>query len=294
MFDYRGLEALAAILEQNSFDLAAKKLHITQSAISQRLKTLQNYYGDPLISRGTPYLPTALGEVLITHYKKVHMLEDSLHSVIGNREISNKFSIAMNRDSLETWFLPILMKENFLASAQIEIMTCDQEYTLDFLKNGMASICFSPRKDPIANCKSEWIGYMDYVFACSPKFKKKYFPNKITKETLLKAPALKYDKHDELYNSYLQKFFNLYEQSPPYHMLPSVKGFKEAVLQDHVCTLIPALDIKQELKNKSIVNLMPDKPWRMPIYLHSWQLGNSHYEQFIVQLRDAIHKVLIV
>lgn len=298
MIDYRGLEALAAILENNSFEVAADKLFITQSAISQRLKTLQNYYGDPLITRGTPgtpYLPTTLGELLITHYKKVNMLEDSLQSVIDKSEIGNKFGIAINRDSLETWFLQILLetKDNkFLTKYQIEIITCDQEYTLDFLKNGMVSICFSTKKEPIANCKSELIGYMDYVLVCNQKFKKKYFPNKIDKETLLKAPALKYDRSDELYNNYLKKYFDLHEQSPNYHTLPSVKGFKEAVLQGHVCTLIPELDVRQELKNKILVNLLPNKIWRMPFYLHSWQLGSQNYEEFISELSSASKSIL--
>jgi LysR family transcriptional regulator (chromosome initiation inhibitor) len=40
MQDYKLLKALDAVLRDQSFDKAAKRLHITQSAISQRIKLL--------------------------------------------------------------------------------------------------------------------------------------------------------------------------------------------------------------------------------------------------------------
>lgn len=64
MLDYRALAALQAVIETQGFETAANKLFITQSAVSQRIKALENHYGEPLLIRTIPYQPTAFGESL--------------------------------------------------------------------------------------------------------------------------------------------------------------------------------------------------------------------------------------
>lgn len=293
MIDYKGLEALAAIIESNSFETASRKLCITQPAISQRLKSLQHYYGDPLILRGgDTYSPTPLCEVLIAHYKKIKVLETSLKSTLEQSDFAHKFSIGVNRDALETWFMQVILENHFLEKYTIDIITVDQEHTLELLKNGVASICLSTQKTPMINCKSELLGFMNYVLVCNKTFKKKYFSKGVDKKSILLAKTLKYDKNDFLYENYLKKYFDLHEEKPDCHIIPSVKGFKEAVLQGYVCALIPELDVKLEIKNQTLINIMPDKIWRMPFYLHSWQLGNPVYENFIKELGQGATRFL--
>ena len=45
MFDYAALEALATVLREGSFERAARRLHVTPSAISQRIKQLEERAG---------------------------------------------------------------------------------------------------------------------------------------------------------------------------------------------------------------------------------------------------------
>ncbi len=78
MIDYESIAALTAVIETQSFQNAAQKLFITQSAVSQRIKTLENYYGHPVLIRTMPYRPTALGTRLLGHHKRVAAIENDL------------------------------------------------------------------------------------------------------------------------------------------------------------------------------------------------------------------------
>ena len=104
MFDYKSLEALSAVIDLQSFDLAAEKLFITQSAISQRIKALEHYFGQPLLIRDLPYIPTELGQLLLNHYRKTKLLEDDTRAKLSSHIERTRLSIAINRDSLDIWF----------------------------------------------------------------------------------------------------------------------------------------------------------------------------------------------
>ena len=104
MFDYKSLEALAAVIDQQSFEKAATKLFITQSAVSQRIKSLENYCGLPLLIRDVPHSPTELGQLLLNHYRKTKLLEDDTRAQFSAHEYRARLPIAINRDSLEIWF----------------------------------------------------------------------------------------------------------------------------------------------------------------------------------------------
>lgn len=60
--DYRTLQALDAVIRERGFERAAQKLCITQSAVSQRIKQLENMFGQPLLVRTVPPRPTEQGQ----------------------------------------------------------------------------------------------------------------------------------------------------------------------------------------------------------------------------------------
>jgi LysR family transcriptional regulator (chromosome initiation inhibitor) len=78
MLDPAQLTALAAVHRRGSFELAAADLRVTPSAISQRLKALEERIGTLLIRRGTPCTATETGLRLIRHHDEVALLEHAL------------------------------------------------------------------------------------------------------------------------------------------------------------------------------------------------------------------------
>lgn len=280
MLDYRGIEALYTVQELQSFEAAAKKLHITQSAISQRIKSLEIQYGEPVLIRTLPYRPTQLGTYLIGHYKRLCLLEESLQKQIGTAQTKPSISIALNRDSLETWFLDLIEQTEIFNQVILEVIADDQELTLNYLKNGLVSACLSTSPKEIAGGRVQFVGNMQYILAASPAFIEKYFSKSNQKKNLLNAPALKFDHNDKLHERYLEKFFGLNGEGLRFHTIPSVRGFKKYALQGYGYGLIPRIDIVEELKKKELVQLYKDQVWEIPLYWHCWDLESAFYQKF--------------
>lgn len=281
MLDYSAIAALAAVVETQSFQAAAQKLFVTQSAVSQRIKSLENFYGEPVLIRTLPLKPTQLGLILLGAHKRISLVEESVQEILQSQSYSPIISIAISRDSLETWFIAIMDQLKKIQPIQLEIIADDQDFTLNYLQNGLVSACASTVAKNLSGCKSEFIGYFDYVMVASPQFKKKYFNNKKNTTTnLLNAPAVIFDHKDKLHANYLKHFFNLSDATIRYHVIPSVAGFRHFALNGYAYALIPEIDIKKELKQEKLMNLFPDKIWQMPLYWHSWSVETKGYQSF--------------
>ncbi len=280
MLDYRGIEALYTVNELQSFEAAAQKLHITQSAVSQRIKGLETFYGKPALTRSLPYQPTELGRQLIAHFTRISLLEGDLEEQMGKSAKTARITIALNRDSLETWFLDLVKETEIVRDISLELIADDQELTLDYLRNGLVSAALSTIEKEIQGGRADYLGKMEYVLVASPKFVKRHFSGGKPKEYLRKAPAIKFDQNDRLHERYLEKFFNLDGRELNYHVVPSVAGFRRFVLLGYGYALIPKLDILSELKKGSLVQLFEDKVWEIPLYWHYWAIESSSYLKF--------------
>ena len=290
--DYRGIEALSTVQELQSFEDSAKKLRITQSAISQRIKGLETYYGEPVLIRTLPYRATKLGKQLIGHYKRISLLEESFQLELRNGTLAPSISISINRDSLETWFLSVINESEVFSNLTLDIVADDQELTINHLKNGLVSACLSTQANAILGGKVQFLGHMEYVLAASPEFIKKYFSEGSSKKCLTHAPAIKFDHKDMMHERYLEKYFNLNGDGLRFQIIPSVRGFKKFAILGYGYGLIPRIDILDELKSKSLIQLYPDKVWNVSLYWHSWAVESTFYRKFNSDMIRLISKQL--
>lgn len=287
MLDYRGIEALYTVQELQSFEAAAKKLHITQPAVSQRIKGLETYYGEPVLTRMLPYRPTGLGKQLIGYFKRVCLLEEDLEKQIKTTAVQPHISIALNRDSLETWFLDLVEETDIFKNITLEVIADDQELTLDYLKNGLVSACLSTSEKEIMGGKVHFLGNMEYLLVASPAFVKEHFSKGSPKDCLRNAPAIKFDQNDKLHERYLEKFFNLNGKELNYHIVPSVKGFKKFALFGYGYALIPRIDIIDELKKKQLVQLIVIRFGKFPS-IGITGLWNPHFIENSMQISSIM------
>jgi LysR family transcriptional regulator (chromosome initiation inhibitor) len=281
--DYKALKVLLTVIQKNNFEQAANFLHMTQSAVSQRIKQLEKSYGEPLLIRSTPYQATRLGEKLLAHYKKVALLESAIQRDLNDNPAPAEFAIALNRDSLESWFKRVFthIPSDIMT---LDIFSDDQAVTLNYLKRGLVVGAVSTEPKALNGCESHFLGIMDYLLVASPDFKKKHFKT-LNAQTVSEAPAILFDNKDTLHAQYLKRFFKL-SQMPRYHYIPSSTCFKQAALDGLGYGLIPEVEIKKELKEKSLINLARTKPWRMPLYWHHFSLENKklkHFNEMIIQ-----------
>jgi len=285
-FDYKLLAALAEVIELQSFELAAQKLFISQSAISQRIKTLEEHIGQPVLIRNQPIIATAAGEKLLSHFKKVKQLEHELVPILfPDQPIKPmKVSLAVNADSIATWFIdaitPVL--KNHLV--ELNLIIEHEERTLDMLRSGQAIGAVSVIEQPSKGYRSFELGKMEYCLVASKAFAQKYFPQGVNQSSLKMAPAISYDHKDDMHVRYIAKNFNLAASEYYCHSVRSSEAFVALVKQSVAYCLLPKLQIEEELKTGQLISLCPDKELVETLFWHSWVLVKGVNKQISEQI----------
>ncbi|WP_395407311.1 ArgP/LysG family DNA-binding transcriptional regulator [Pseudoduganella sp. UC29_106] len=177
--DSRQSEALLAIVDTGSFEQAAAQLHLTPSAISQRLGALEAAIGTPLLIRSRPCRPTAAGQRLVQYLRRSQLLEQEFLAELSNDENRpTSIAVAVNNDTLGTWFLPglseFLIRENVL----LDIILDDQDHTYTLLEKGLALAGVSSEPKPMRGCTAQYLGAMRYRMLATPDFVRRFFPER--------------------------------------------------------------------------------------------------------------------
>lgn len=274
MIDYKQLQALAAILEESSFDKAANRLHISQSAVSQRLRQLEEQIGQPLVIRSNPVQATAAGQHLLKHYRQVALLQTELQQELSQQMGAGftPVSIGINADSLGTWFLeavqPLVEQENLLLDLKVE----DQDQTHHLLKSGQVIGCISSNPDPMQGCNCLPLGVMPYRCLASPAYLARYFPNGVSSEAFRAAPVAEYSNKDELQNRYLATYFQLGPNDYPRHRIPATESFLQMIVLGMACGMVPDQQSHPFLESGAVVDMSPGQYLAIPLYWHVWNL----------------------
>jgi len=272
MIDYHALRALKAVIEFQNFEQASKSLNITQPAVTQRIQNFESYLGQKLLIRKLPYQATERGEELLSLLKKVTILEEEISK---GEDFKPTIKIALNRDSLDLYFLDVLNDRKLSQKVNLQILAEDQNKTLNFLKSGQVDMCISSHKTPLPNHNVIKLGDMKYTLVCSKNFYKKYFTSGVNKKNLSKAPLVIFDKDDKVQHIYLKEHYNL-ESFAQINLMPSVLSFKQAIIGGYGYGLLPVIDVKREIKANRIIQLNPSKDFNIPLYLHQWEYQRSY------------------
>ncbi len=274
--DLKQLQALSVVLEVQSFDKAARILHITQSAVSQRVKQLEDQLGQPLIVRGNPLVPTKAGQRVLRRARQIALLQDELWEELGHRhQAHTNVAIGLNADSLATWFLdaiqPVLEQHDVL----IELKVDDQDQTHKLLKSGEVMGCISASESPMQGCRCEYLGDMRYCGVASRKFVTRYFAGGATRDALISAPMVEFNSNDQLQYCYLRQYFGLKDEQVPAHRVPSSDSFVEFISRGLAWGMVPEIQLPARQDKYELVNLTPGKSVSVPLYWHSWNLKSS-------------------
>lgn len=293
-FDYKLLEALTTIIQYQSFDKAASKLCITQSAISQRIKLLEENIGQPVIVRCHPIIATEAGERLVVHFKMVRALEDTLLPELNPDSPKKpiKISLAVNADSIATWFLgaitPIL-KNNLV---ELDFIVKNEYHSIEALRSGQATGAVSCIAKALPGYQSFKLGDMTFILVCSPEFAKRYFPDGINNESLRSAPGMSFDTNDDMLIKFIEQHFDIQSDDYYCHRVHSSQAFVELAKRGAAYCLAPTLQIEQELASGELINLAPDKSIIMTLYWHSWVLVQGIHKKISKEIVRYAQSVL--
>jgi LysR family transcriptional regulator, chromosome initiation inhibitor len=267
MLDYPQLAALAAVHRRGAFDLAAADLGLTPSAISQRIKALEERIGTLLVIRGQPCRATPTGLRLIAHLDQVTLLESSLQADLPhNHHTATTLRIAVNADSLATWVIPALAATTgFL----FDLVIADQDVAQDWLRRGEVAAAITSHPGPLQGCETLALGALRYRATAAPAFVAQWFAAGISAATLARAPALQFTENDRLQSQWALREAG-FSGPLPTHRIASSEGFVAACLSGIAWALNPESLVAHHIATGALVDLRPDAPFDVPLY---WQFS---------------------
>lgn len=288
------LAAFAAVVEEGSFEAAARRLHITPSAVSQRVKALESGMGQILVRRTRPAQPTDAGQVLVRLAGQVALLEDeALAATIGDADgpVGLRMPLAVNADSLATWFLPVLAALSDRGGVCFDIHAEDQDHSAALLRDGtvMAAVTADPR--PVQGCRVEALGSMRYRAVAAPGFHRVHLSGRPLASALAQAPMLVFNRKDRLQ----QRFIEAVTPSrlePPVTFLPSSAGFVEAARLGLAWGMLPEQMLGDDLAEGRLVELASDLPLDVPLYWQRWRLDSALLTALTEAVRTTAAKAL--
>lgn len=291
--DYKLLKALDAVVMEQSFDRAAQRLFITQSAVSQRIKLLEKHFGEPLLIRSTPPQASHLGRLLLGHYQRVLQLEMELNQQLDlQSNQAQTLPLAVNADSLASWLItalsPLLQSKNI----QLNLFVQDESTTWERMRSGEALACLSSKAKAISGSDSHFLGYMEYICVASPDFIARFFKQGVNRQTLQHAPAMSFDQYDDMHLAFLREHFDLEMGQYPCHTIRSSEAFVDLTLASGAYSFNSHFSVEAHLKSGLLVDILPDHKVRVPLYWHCWQLGGELMQELSEQVISYARQVL--
>jgi LysR family transcriptional regulator, chromosome initiation inhibitor len=298
-FDPDALECLAAIVEEGGFERAAQRLSITQSAVSQRLRALEAQVGTVLIVRSRPLKPTSAGQLLLKHTKQLRLLRADLErdlkelapSSIGGTREEERISIAINADSIATWALPAL-DDLARQGLPMEIITDDQDFTQEWLREGQVLGCVTTLKQALRGCKVVPLGAMPYVAVAQAQYAREHFPAGLSQHNFRDVPFIAFNRKDDMQSEFVGAAFGLKHVSLNQLFVPSSEGQVRAVLAGWGVSVVPELLARGLLEQGRLVNIAPSQVLPIQLFWHCWNLESEVLDAMTAALTRAASAAL--
>lgn len=224
--DGQQLAAFAAVIELGSFDAAAAKLHVTPSAVSQRIKALEQRVGQVLVVREKPCRATPAGIPLLRLAAQMAVLEsEALADMGGGSSQRPRMALAVNADSMASWFTGVFRR---LPDVLFDIRIEDQDLSARFLREGVVMGAVTTERTPVSGCRVHPLGSMRYVPVASTEYMARHLPDGFTRDAAAVAPSLAWNRDDRLQDQLVRKAFRR-DIARPVHFIPTAEGFGAAV-----------------------------------------------------------------
>ncbi|WP_312736264.1 LysR family transcriptional regulator ArgP [Stenotrophomonas sp.] len=284
------LAAFAAVLEEGSFEAAARRLAISPSALSQRIKALEDRLGQVLLVRQAPCRPTAAGEILLRSVRPMQALQsEALAELLperGNDATRTPIPLAVNDDSLDTWFVAAIADLHQRHGYLFDLRMDDQDHTLELLRDGSVLGAVTAEGRALKGCNVLPLGAMRYHAIASPAFARRWFGKGMQADALAVAPMIVFNRKDELQARFMRRLTRARLQ-PPVHYLPSSTGFVEAAARGLGWCLAPETLIAPALAERRVTVLEPRRWLDVPLFWQHAAVRSSTLQHITQALRSA-------
>ncbi|MBT0994355.1 LysR family transcriptional regulator ArgP [Cellulomonas sp. DKR-3] len=293
-FDGDQLRALAAVLDEGSFEAAAARLHVTPSAVSQRVRALEQRAGRVLVVRSRPCRATEPGTVLARLAGQVALLErDAAADLAGAAgdgaagaapPALTRVAVAVNADSLSSWFPAALV--GLPDGVVVDVRREDQDRTAELLRDGTVTAAVTADARAVQGCRVRSLGSMRYLALASPGFVARWFAGGTTAAALERAPVLAFNRADALQHRFAERLVGRAVR-PPVHHVPSNDAFV-ALLRAGLAWGMASEQVAAEaLAAGTLVELVPGQVLDVPLHWQHWALRTPTLDDLTARVTRA-------
>jgi LysR family transcriptional regulator, chromosome initiation inhibitor len=276
--DQAQLDALLTAVTEGTFDAAARTLHVTPSAISQRIKALETRVGRVLVTRSKPVAPTAAGAALLRAARQIQTITADALNELGDEDSGEPMTVALavNADSLATWFVPALAAAG--PGLTFDLRRADQTRTAELLRDGTVMAAVTASAQPVAGCTVHRLGRMRYRPRAAPHFAARWFAGGVTADRLAAAPVVVFDREDPLQDQYLRRRARR-PLAPPRCYVPGSTAFLQAVREGLGWGMIPDLQAEPSPDGNPLVDFDPRGVIDVSLFWQQWRRASRALER---------------
>jgi LysR family transcriptional regulator (chromosome initiation inhibitor) len=261
------LATFQAVIGEGSFEAAARALHVTPSAVSQRIKALEQTVGQVLVRRAKPCEATEAGQALVRLAGQIALLErEALDAARGAPAGGGRTRIAVvvNADSLLTWFPPVLAAVPAELALDFDLHQDDQDHTAELLRAGTAMAAVTAQDVAVQGCRVEKLGAMRYLGVCAPGSFRGFAT----------TPMIVFNRKDRLQHRFLAMLTGP-QPDPPIHYIPAASAFGEAIRLGLGWGMVPEQPARDGIAAGDLVELVPGRHLDVPLYWQYWRMESA-------------------
>ncbi|XAS73187.1 LysR family transcriptional regulator ArgP [Micrococcaceae bacterium Sec5.1] len=290
-FPSEQLLTFATVLSEGTLDAAARRLHITPSAVSQRLKALEQSSGRVLLQRSNPAQATEAGEVVLRLARQVAQLEADAGVELGLGTDGPQLAvpIVVNADSLAVWFLQALARVPSDLNITFDLHRDDEQHSTSMLRSGTVMAAVTATPEPVQGCRVESLGVMRYRAVAAPAFVDRWFADGVDGGRLNMAPAVDFDRKDTYQWAFVESWpgASQAQQKGPRHYVPASQDFGDAIRLGLGWGLIPEVQCGPDIADARLIELAPERPFDVPLYWQRWKTASRVLDVLSSTVREV-------
>lgn len=284
---------VATVVEEGTLDGAAARLHLTPSAVSQRVKALEEQFGQRLLVRSKPARATDAGQAVVRYAHHHALLAHDLAVELGSGETETRMrlALAVNADSLATWFMEPMAAFTARHPVEIEIHREDQDHTARLLETGRVVGAVTSQSRAVPGSRSRELGQLVYEPVAAPSWIRRWAPSGVDGAILVVAPRVDYDPHDSLQTDWLSHL-GIDPGSAPRHLVPSTHDFARAVELGLGWGMLPVQHSEALVARGQLIRL-DGPPAHVTLYWQRWSGASALLDSLTDEVVSAARGSLL-
>lgn len=292
LIDTTAAQTLLAVTRAGSFEAAARTLHVTPSAVSQRITGLERRIGRVLLTRSKPVTATPAGQTLVRLALQWELLEREVSAELGSLDEAEpqenapvpSLPVVVNADSLATWFVPVLAGMNARHRVTFDLVREDEDHSTGLLREGrvLAAVTSDPR--PVHGCRVVPLGRLRYHAVATPAYLRRWLPEGATAGALAAAPIVSFDHKDVLQSRMVRRLARK-PLAPPASYLPSSRACADAVRHGLGWGLLPESWAQPDMAAGLLAEIAPGRHVDVRLYWQHWALSSPLLDDLTEEVR---------